>query len=201
MKNIHVFILAFLILFTFGCGASSNKDRELDLKERELALKEKELELNQKTGGTTGSTTKSPSKSPTSSKGQNEGIINGNSVIMRAGNSIQSTKMGNFKNGEKVTILDQAKPQNENQAIAAKSIKLYSDYNGKYMATLNKGKALVIEDYTGSQYKVSFKHPEFGKLFATVAPDELESISNEVWYKVKRASGEEGWVLGQFVNK
>ncbi|MBX7242770.1 MAG: hypothetical protein K1X92_13590 [Bacteroidia bacterium] len=187
-----LYFVAFVTILVFrvltGCQSSEDKQRELDLKERELALKEKELSLNQNPVSTT-------------SKPSNQGIITGNGVIMRSGNSVESAKLGNFTNGEKVEILEETKPKNENQAIAAKPVKLYSDYNGKYIATLNKGKALVIEEYTGSEYKVSFQHPEYGKLYATVSPSELESISNEVWYKVKRASGEEGWVIGKFVKK
>ncbi len=187
MKNIRFLFLVFVILTALSaCTTPEDKQRELDLKERELALKEKELELNQKPKEAVNNT-------------ERQGTISGNSVIMRRESSVESAKIGNFENGEKVSILEERKPQNVNQAIAVKSIKLYSDYNGKYMAVLNKGKALMIEEFTGTDYKVSFQHPELGKLYATVTPAELESISNEVWFRVKRVSGEEGWVLGKFV--
>ncbi len=193
MKSIlFLFVILFLGVFV-SCSNSADKQRELDLKERELALKEKEMQLNQNTGGSTSGST--------SQKAAKVGIINGDGVVMRSGNSIESAKLSNFTNGEKVEILEETKPKNENQAITTKPIKLYSDYNGKYMATLNKGKALVIEEFTGTEYKVSFQHPEFGKLYATVASSELESISNEIWFKVKRANGQEGWVIGKFLKQ
>lgn len=175
------------------------------MKERELAIKEKELELQkQQNGGTTAGDDKVTTGNitvPPSDRGDVQGTITGEGVVLRQMNTTESAKMGSLKKGDKVTIKEQTRPENQNQAITAKEVKLYNDYNGKYMATLNKGKALKIESFDGSMYKVSYMHPEMGKLYATVAPSELETISNEPWYKVRTADGKEGWVLGKFVKK
>ncbi len=185
-----IFFTCCLILFA-ACTDKETKQRELDLKEKELELKQKELDLK--------------GKGDTSIKGQEDsglmGTIIGKGVIIRQSNSVESAKLGNFDENEQVTILSEARPQNQNQAIAAKPIKLYDDYDGKLITTLNKGKALVIENFDGSVYKVSYQDPKFGKLYATVFPDELQNISNEVWYKVRRKTGDEGWVLGKFLKK
>lgn len=194
----HFIYLTFCIILLAGmssCLDASNKKRELDLKEKELELKQKELEMQGKSGS---GTTNNPH---TSQPSGNTGTIIGKGVIIRQSNSVESAKMGNYDENETVTILSEARPQNQNQAIAAKPIKLYDDYNGKLITTLNKGKALVIENFDGSNYKVSYQDPKFGKLFATVFPDELQNISNEVWYKVRRKNGDEGWVLGKFLKK
>lgn len=192
MKNTIYWILALGLMMGFaGCEDKETKQRELDLKEKELELREKELNSG-KEEGKEGAATSATVATAT---------IKGKSVIMRQTNSVESAKLGNFDENEKVSILSEARPQNQNQAIAARPIKLYDDYNGKYIATLNKGKALVIESFEGNNYKVSYQHPEFGKLFAAVDAAELESISNEIWYKVKRSNGQEGWVLGKFVQK
>lgn len=214
-KLLLLLLLSGTMLFS-SCKKTddSTKEKELELKERELALKERELDLqNNGNGGNTTATTSTPKKGndvvstenltiPPSNSGKSvTGTITGEGVILRQLNSTESAKMGSFSKGEKVTILEQTKPQNQNQAIAAKPIKLANEYNGKYLFTLNKGKALLIEEFTGTSYNVSYQHPQMGKLYATVMPSDLESISNEVWYKVKSASGQEGWVLGKFVQK
>lgn len=191
-----IIYLAFSIALLSGmsaCADKESKQRELDLKEKELALKEKELNM-QGGGG------KTATSAPTSNS-ENMGTIIGKGVIIRQSNSVESAKMGNYDENEKVSIISEARPQNQNQAIAAKPIKLYDDYDGKLITTLNKGKALVIENFDGSVYKVSYQDPKFGKLYATVFPDELQNISNEIWYKVRRKNGDEGWVLGKFLKK
>lgn len=210
----YLIVLTLAAFFSFSSCKQENsatKEKELELKEKELALKEKELELQKNAGNatsttsTTAGTTSIPQNTTTTSSKATSSFgtasIIGEGVIMRQLNSTESAKLANFNKGERVNILEQSKPQNQNQAIAAKAIKLYDDYNGKYMFTLNKGKALLIEEFTGTAYKVSYQHEKMGKLFATVTPTDLESISNETWYKVKRENGQEGWVLGKYVQK
>ena len=176
-----------------ACTDKETKQRELDLKEKELEIKEKELEMQGKGGTTDNSHTSQPTG--------NTGTIVGKGVIIRQSNSVESAKLGNYEPNEVVSILSEARPQNQNQAIAAKPIKLYDDYDGKLITTLNKGKALVIESFNGTVYQVTYQDPKFGKLYAEVFPDELQNISNEIWYKVRRKNGDEGWVLGKFLKK
>ncbi len=205
MKKVIYFALSIALLSGISaCGDKESKERELDLKQKELALKEKELNMQTQTGG--GNTaTPAPNTTPTTApanNSQNMGTIIGKGVIIRQGNTVESAKMGNYDENERVTILSEARPQNQNQAIAAKPIDLYDEYNGKVVVTkLNKGKALVIESFDGSMYNVSYQDPKYGKLYAIVFPDELQNISNEVWYKVRRKNGSEGWVLGKFLKK
>lgn len=200
-----------MIGLTFiSCNDSATKQKELELKEKELELKEKELQMNNggnsnnstdnnkpanNNGGNTSTTTKGTTNAPTNASK----TIVGTGVLMRAQPSVEGAKMASFNNNESVEVLDTKTPENQNEAVTATEVKLYSDYNGKYMATLNKGKALVIDKKEGNTYYVTYQHPQYGKLYATLPSSSLESISNLTWYKVKRSTGQTGWVLGKFV--
>jgi len=129
--------------------------------------------------------------------------IMGTSVTMRKAASVKSDKLGSFSNNEEVTVLETKNVNNENEAILTKSIELYvSESNsGQVAMTLPKGKAVVIEKYNAddNKYEVSYQAEGKGKLFASISADAVETISYSTWYRVKRASGEEGWVLGKFL--
>jgi kynurenine formamidase len=131
--------------------------------------------------------------------------INASNVTMRKEASVQSDKIGAFELKEPVLILETKNVNNENEAILTKSISLYVDENssGEVAMTLPKGKAVVIESYDAekNKYEVSYQAPKKGKLYAQISADAVETITYSTWYKVKRASGEIGWVLGKFVNQ
>lgn len=129
--------------------------------------------------------------------------IVGTSVTMRKAASVKSDKLGSFNNNEEVTVLETKNVNNENEAILTKPIELYvSESNsGQVAMTLPKGKAVVIEKYNAddNKYEVSYQAEGKGKLFASISADAVETISYSTWYRVKRSSGEEGWVLGKFL--
>jgi hypothetical protein len=131
--------------------------------------------------------------------------INATNVTMRKEASVQSDKIGAFELKEPVLILETKNVNNENEAILTKSISLYvkEDNSSEVAMTLPKGKAVVIESYNAdnNKYEVSYQVPQKGKLYAQISADAVETITYSTWYKVKRASGEIGWVLGKFVNQ
>lgn len=129
--------------------------------------------------------------------------INGSNVIMRKDASVKSDKLSTFNPNEAVTVLETKNVNNENEAILTQSIPLYTNENqsGAIAMTLPKGKAVVIEQYNAddNKYEVSYQVEGKGKLFAKISADAVETISYSTWYRVKKASGEEGWVLGKFL--
>ena len=122
---------------------------------------------------------------------------------MRKDASIQADKLGSFNKNEEVSVLETKNVNNENEAILTKPIQLYiSEANtGDIAMTLPKGKAVVVEKYNSddNKYEVSYQAEGKGKLYANISADAVETISYATWYRVKRSSGEEGWVLGKFL--
>jgi hypothetical protein len=212
MKKLLSISLIMMCLAFVSCNDSATKQKELELKEKELELKEKELSMKDG-GNTNNTTTNTPAPSNNGNNTSNNATkgststppsastktIVGTGVLMRAQPSVEGAKVSSFNNNESVEVLETKAPQNQNEAVTATEVKLYSDYNGKYITTLNKGKALVIDRKEGNTYYVTYQHPQYGKLYATLPSSSLESIANLSWYKVKRSTGQTGWVLGKFV--
>jgi hypothetical protein len=123
--------------------------------------------------------------------------INGTGVTLRAGSSTTSHRVATLKKDERVAILDSYYPSNTNEAICNTEIALYTDDGHTY--TLPKGKAVKITSNDGSECNVSFVHPKYGKMTATVYSSYLESISGDKWYQIRRNSGETGWVFSKYV--
>lgn len=218
MKKIGIYTLFLLCLIGASCsqnGKEGSDNKELALKEKELELKERELALKEQeaankttpTNATAGVQSTQPT-SPTSKTvatatssvpASAQKTVKGSNVVMRASASSSSAKLGSFQNGEVVEVLESKSPQNQDEAIAATEIKLYSDYNGKFITKLNKGKALKVERKEGDLYYVSYQHPEYGKLFTTLPESSIASTANLTWYKVRTSAGKVGWVLSSFV--
>lgn len=129
--------------------------------------------------------------------------ISGTGVVMRKESSVKSEKIGNFNDNEQVSVLETKNVNNDNEAILTKVIALYASESGsgQEIMQLPKGKAVVIENYDTDQnkYYISYQDAKKGKLYAHIDSDALETISYSTWYKVKRANGQEGWVLGKFL--
>ena len=140
------------------------------------------------------------SNARTTSRSVSSATIKGTSVIMRSEPSINGAKIENFTTNELVEIVAASRPNNNNEAIIRKNVEFVGNNN---RFTLNKGKAVVIEEYDANfgVYEVSFQHPQYGTMSATLSEAEISLISNEVWYKVRRANGQVGWVFGKFVIK
>ena len=180
-------------------------ERELKEVERQIGL------VDKSTGASTvatapAATTEQPATTATEATAaapSPKSHIVGTSVIMRKASSVKSDKIGNFKNNEEVTVLETKNVNNENEAVLTKPIQLYvsESSTGEVAMTLPKGKAVVIEKYNAddNKYEVSYQAEGKGKLFASISADAVETISYSTWYRVKRATGEEGWVLGKFL--
>jgi SH3-like domain-containing protein len=84
-----------------------------------------------------------------------------------------------------------------------KPISLYEDQSGSGAEALKlqKGKAVVIETYhpENNKYSVAYMDAKKGKLYAQIDADAVETITYSTWYRVKRANGQTGWVLGKFL--
>ena len=127
-------------------------------------------------------------------------IIKGNRVIFRESFSTTSKSIGNLNNNESILILDEYSPENYDEAITKRTIRLYNSV-GESVHSLPKGKAVQILSEDDNEYNVLFKHPTLGNLNATIIASDLEFISGEKWYKIKRSNGDIGWVFSKFVNR
>lgn len=130
--------------------------------------------------------------------GMSNSTIIGSNVNMRSDASIKSEKIGTFENNEKVEVIESLNVQNEGEAILSKAITVKGSGG---TANLPKGKAVVIEDYYSDKntYMVSYEDPKKGKLTAEIDASAALTIIYATWFRVKRQSGEVGWVLGKFL--
>ncbi len=180
--------------------------------EKELQEVESQIKQVERSGGSTGQmpskpsalTPSAPISQPAASVASSpKSHIVGTNVTMRKDASVQSDKLGSFNANEEVTVLETKNVNNENEAILTKPIQLYvSETKSSEVAmTLPKGKAVIIEKYNSddNKYEVSYQVPNKGKLIANISTDAVETISYSTWYRVKRANGETGWVLGKFL--
>ena len=228
MRTFYFFIATLLIFASCQEETSSGSKRELTRLRTELEQKRQALtdqkeiakledEINRldrelsQTGAGIITNTKDAIKTSTATTTDQQGfapdmdgaaVIKGNSVNMRSSPSVQATRIASFNNGEIVLILEARQSGKSNEAILTKNINLYGDntQTGKSLATLNKGKAVVIEGYQGDILNVSYQHPQRGKLFAQIKESDVESIENGAWYNVKRSSGQTGWVYEKFIS-
>lgn len=223
MKN-----LAFVLMAAFLWGACQNNPSpktgeelqeikaELEAKKKELADKqaiaeiEKELEAVEQQIRAVGITSPSEGPAPVasstvanealpvaSSEGPSAKIV-GSNVTMRKEATVQSEKLGSFENNEGVEVLETKNVNNDREAILTKPITVKGS-GGE--VNLPKGKAVVIEEYQSERnyYLVTYQDPQKGKLTADIDASAVETITYSTWYRVKRANGETGWVLGKFL--
>jgi uncharacterized protein YgiM (DUF1202 family) len=129
-----------------------------------------------------------------------KGVITGSNVTMRREASVQSDKTGSFEQGEVVEILETKNVENDREAILTKPVTVKGS-GGE--VTLPKGKAVVIEAYQSERnyYEVSYQDPQKGKMSADIDASAVETITYSTWYRVKRTSGETGWVIGKFLKQ
>ncbi len=130
--------------------------------------------------------------------GMSKSVINGSNVNMRKEASVRSEKIGTFDDNESVESLESLNVQNEGEAILSKSITVKGTGG---TVTLPKGKAVVVENYFPERntYLVSYEDPKKGKLGAEIDASAAETIIYATWIKVRRKTGETGWVLGKFL--
>ncbi len=125
--------------------------------------------------------------------------INATNVVMRAGSSAQSEKLGNFNLDETVEVVSIVDAENPNESILKEDVELSA--NGQSVV-LPAGKAVMVDKYDQQRdvATISYNHSTKGKLVAEVDGGKLDLISFSRWYQVKRANGERGWVFGKFLS-
>ena len=129
----------------------------------------------------------------------NIGYTKGTNVIMRDNHSTQSKVIGSFKNsGERITILDSYYPNNSGETLIQRNITVRTNIGSNY--NLQKGKSVKILSRKNGNVKIQFKDKELRSLTASINEKYLDKSVNSIWYKVKRNSGEIGWVFGKFIN-
>jgi uncharacterized protein YgiM (DUF1202 family) len=65
---------------------------------------------------------------------------------------------------------------------------------------LKKGETIEITGKFGNNYLVRFKDTDGYHLREIHLNMKYLDFSMNKWYKIKRDSGEEGWVFGEFIN-
>lgn len=200
-------IITLLIGLTMVACKKNDKDTELKLKEMEYELAKLKHQEGEKTKSEQTSSVHTEQTNSTQSRGSlnseisySYAYITSSNVIFRSSHSTNSASLGKFKSNERVEILDEYSPDNSNEAITRHTVQLYDD-NGRTVYKLNPGKAVQIVDEYDVSYRVSFKDSRYGKLYAEVNADDLEFISGDKWYKVRRADGRIGWVFSKFVSR
>ena len=189
---------------------SRTADNELNRADNETGVKYGNNPINTPTSPTltptpspsptlpTPTPTPSPSPTPASPTPTKYATIKGQSVILRASHSTTSNKLGYLEDKEQVIILGEYVPSNVNEAISNKSINLYNS-NGAYLYTLPKGKAMKVLSNDGTKCKVSYDVPGYGSMTTTVSRYDIDFISGDKWFSIRRNTGEKGWVFSKFV--
>jgi len=201
-KGLLILGVSLQVILLSSCGNSGNDDlkaKELELKERELKLKEQELN-----GGAT-TTPEQPQSSNTNEVYfKPNAYVSGNSVILRADHSTTSNKVKSMKKNDGLIILDEFIPDgNYGEAILTQKTDFFSDYNGVFVFSLPRGKAVMVEGRSdGYRYDISYQDAKSkSRGFAKISPDLLEFISGKTWYHVRLIDGTTGWVFSEFVQK
>jgi len=201
-KGLLILGVSLQVILLSSCANSGNDDlkaKELELKERELKLKEQELNVGAAVNPeqTQSSNTNEVSFKPNA-------YVSGNSVILRADHSTTSNKVKSMKKNDGLIILDEFIPDgNYGEAILTQKTDFFSDYNGVFVFSLPRGKAVMVEGRSdGYRYDISYQDAKSkSRGFAKISPDLLEFISGKTWYHVRLIDGTTGWVFSEFVQK
>ena len=201
-KGLLILGVSFQVILLSSCGNSGNDDlkaKELELKERELKLKEQELN-----GGAAVNPEQTQSSNTNEVSFKPNAYVSGNSVILRADHSTTSNKVKSMKKNDGLIILDEFIPDgNYGEAILTQKTDFFSDYNGVFVFSLPRGKAVMVEGRSdGYRYDISYQDAKSkSRGFAKISPDLLEFISGKTWYHVRLIDGTTGWVFSEFVQK
>lgn len=184
----------FFLLLSIGC---SNRNIEVE----KLKLEQEKLKIERKRH--TASKVNSPKEVVNSPNKSNSAKISGDNIYLRSNHSIRSKSLGILTKGQRVQILNEHRPEgNENEAILRNTTYFYDSYNNEKLYTLEKGKAVVIEDFDGNQYSISYRDDKSGKKgYTQLSSSQVERISGEIWYYVSTNDGLRGWVFGKYLNK
>ena len=201
-KGLLILGVSLQVILLSSCASSGNDDlkaKELELKERELKLKEQELN-----GGAAVNPEQTQSSNTNEVSFKPNAYVSGNSVILRADHSTTSNKVKSMKKNDGLIILDEFIPDgNYGEAILTQKTDFFSDYNGVFVFSLPRGKAVMVEGRSdGYRYDISYQDAKSkSRGFAKISPDLLEFISGKTWYHVRLIDGTTGWVFSEFVQK
>jgi hypothetical protein len=201
-KGLLILGVSLQVILLSSCANSGNDDlkaKELELKERELKLKEQELN-----GGAAVNPEQTQSSNTNEVSFKPNAYVSGNSVILRADHSTTSNKVKSMKKNDGLIILDEFIPDgNYGEAILTQKTDFFSDYNGVFVFSLPRGKAVMVEGKSdGYRYDISYQDAKSkSRGFAKISPDLLEFISGKTWYHVRLIDGTTGWVFSEFVQK
>ena len=201
-KGLLILGVSLQVILLSSCANSGNDDlkaKELELKERELKLKEQELN-----GGAAVNPEQTQSSNTNEVYFKPNAYVSGNSVILRADHSTTSNKVKSMKKNDGLIILDEFIPDgNYGEAILTQKTDFFSDYNGVFVFSLPRGKAVMVEGRSdGYRYDISYQDAKSkSRGFAKISPDLLEFISGKTWYHVRLIDGTTGWVFSEFVQK
>jgi hypothetical protein len=201
-KGLLILGVSLQVILLSSCANSGNDDlkaKELELKERELKLKEQELN-----GGAAVNPEQTQSSNTNEVSFKPNAYVSGNSVILRADHSTTSNKVKSMKKNDGLIILDEFIPDgNYGEAILTQKTDFFSDYNGVFVFSLPRGKAVMVEGRSdGYRYDISYQDAKSkSRGFAKISPDLLEFISGKTWYHVRLIDGTTGWVFSEFVQK
>lgn len=134
---------------------------------------------------------------------QNSAKITGQNVILRAGHSISSQKVGTLYLNQYVTILEIYSPTNNtNEAVLKKEIIFTNEYTGAFAFKLNSGRAVrVIEALNDNYYRITFKQSNGTSGYAKVNGESLNFINGQAWYLIQTTEGKTGWVFSKFIQE
>ena len=124
--------------------------------------------------------------------------IVGNDIIIRETASSSSKIIGSFqRSGEEVNILDEYDEVNSLQAILNRDLSI--KINDELMS-IEKGRSLTIISDNEGKYLLSFKDKDLEEHKIKLEHDYVNVLPNK-WFKVKRKTGEVGWVFYKYIEK
>jgi hypothetical protein len=189
-----LFFIGVLSVATFGCsnGPSAN---EVELER--LKLEREKLEAAKQ--GQVPSTPQNDQgvvNTPMASH-----FVNTGNVSLRSDHTVKSERITVLKQNTPVVLIDSYVPEgNGDEAILRQSTDFYDNSMGYKLFSLGKGKAVIVGNYDGTYYSISYKDDRTGNMgYARITPDRLEFIGGEDW-KLVEVEGKRGWILGKYVS-
>ncbi|MFM7666951.1 MAG: SH3 domain-containing protein [Bacteroidota bacterium] len=201
MKPQLFYILIFSVLFS--CSNSDIEQEKLKLEQEKLKLEREKLE-QEKDGAKTDSNGKSaPEETKTQvNQSSRKAKISGTNVNMRSNHSTTSALVTQLNYGDVVSILDQYRPEgNNDEALLKSETNFYDEYSGDYVFSLVKGKAVKVISYDDEKCRISFINDKGKRGYASLSSSQLEFISGNVWYNISTSSGKKGWVLEKYIQE
>lgn len=208
MNRINFLLSLVVLVFLLACSDDKVSQMENDIREGQLDQREQELKKKEEALRATENEMNQiqqpqPINEVVEIDHRRYGYSTGSRVNFRKGHSLTTNSVDYLDYNEKVEILDEYIASNISEAITKRELPLYSRYGGREYV-LVKGKGVIIEENLGGgKYLISYENLDWDDtLYAEVYGDNLDVISNEKWYKIRKLSnGKVGWVLGRFLSE